>query len=653
MAEKDTKSPATGPSAGAAGLALGSALVVAGLVAIVAYAGEAVLAAMSLICVDGGVAALWVLSAAGVGVWLLRPLRLEGHPALRFATAAGAGLGVYSLAILALGLMGWWNRPIAWVFFFGGLVLGIIALRWMMTARPAEQADPVALTVRWVWVIAGLSWGTMLLAGALPPGLLWKPLDPHPYDVLSYHLQVPREWYELGRIAGLEHNVFSYFPMGVEMHFLAGMELMGGAWKGMYFAQFFTGAMAMVTALGVYGATRTLAPESRLLPTLAGVTTASTPWLIMLGSVAYTETGLLMYATLAVGWLLVGMGASGGWKAFVVGGAMAGFACGTKYTAVPMVLLGAPVAAVVAVLISRLHRRNVQIGRAIGGGAIFAIAGLVLFAPWLARNVAWTGNPVFPLMMPMLGAGHFTPEQVERFNVAHMPTEADAPLKARANLLATRIVWDWQYGYVLPLAGLVLGCIAWRDVRAMALVVLVLIVAGIWIGFTHLQGRFATVMIPMLGMLIGLAPPMVWTRLAGSVVLAVVAISGWVQISQVLEPTANIGRQGFFGIGDLSVFMPEAINPEDPPKGTVALVGDARAYVYTIPMERLRYRTAFAIKPANHWLDAWAGADQADLIVIDPNEWHRLWKTYRHIPPLPDQFQRPVTILMERQKMEW
>src|SRR5690606_12961214 len=98
---------------------------------------------------------------------------------------------------------------------------------------------------------------------------------------------------------GLEHNVFSYFPMGVEMHFLAGMELMGGAWKGMYFAQFFTGAMAMVTALGVYGATRTLAPESRLLPTLAGVTTASTPWLIMLGSVAYTETGLLMYATLA------------------------------------------------------------------------------------------------------------------------------------------------------------------------------------------------------------------------------------------------------------------------------------------------------------------------------------------------------------------
>src|SRR5690606_24589500 len=120
MAEKDTKSPATGPSAGAAGLALGSALVVTGLVAVVAYAGEAVLAAMSLICVDGGVAALWVLSAAGVGVWLLRPLRLEGHPALRFATAAGAGLGVYSLAILALGLMGWWNRPIAWVFFFGG-----------------------------------------------------------------------------------------------------------------------------------------------------------------------------------------------------------------------------------------------------------------------------------------------------------------------------------------------------------------------------------------------------------------------------------------------------------------------------------------------------------------------------------------------------
>jgi hypothetical protein len=30
------------------------------------------------------------------------------------------------------------------------------------------------------------------------PGVLWKPDDPHPYDVVSYHLQVPREWWSSG-----------------------------------------------------------------------------------------------------------------------------------------------------------------------------------------------------------------------------------------------------------------------------------------------------------------------------------------------------------------------------------------------------------------------------------------------------------------------
>ena len=34
----------------------------------------------------------------------------------------------------------------------------------------------------------------------LPPGMLWHPDEPHGYDVVEYHLQIPREWYEAGRI---------------------------------------------------------------------------------------------------------------------------------------------------------------------------------------------------------------------------------------------------------------------------------------------------------------------------------------------------------------------------------------------------------------------------------------------------------------------
>ena len=58
----------------------------------------------------------------------------------------------------------------------------------------------------------------VVIAASLSPGFLWKPLDPHPYDVLSYHLQIPREWFDAGKIVPLLHNSFSFFPMGMEMH---------------------------------------------------------------------------------------------------------------------------------------------------------------------------------------------------------------------------------------------------------------------------------------------------------------------------------------------------------------------------------------------------------------------------------------------------
>src|SRR5690606_15066197 len=120
---------------------------------------------------------------------------------------------------------------------------------------------------------------------------------------LSYHLQVPREWYEAGRIEQLDHNVFSHFPMGVEVHFLAGMHLLGGPWKGMYFASFLNAAMAVVMVAGVYGAARTLGETvgdeengrqgegAGLLAVMASATVGCVPWVMMLSSIAYAEVG--------------------------------------------------------------------------------------------------------------------------------------------------------------------------------------------------------------------------------------------------------------------------------------------------------------------------------------------------------------------------
>src|SRR5208337_2754538 len=89
------------------------------------------------------------------------------------------------------------------------------------------------------------------LAACFPPGILWGD-EPNGYDVVEYHLQVPREWFEAGRILPLHHNVFSFFPFNVEMHYLLAMFLHDGPWAGMYLAQMMHVGFCLMAAWAVF-----------------------------------------------------------------------------------------------------------------------------------------------------------------------------------------------------------------------------------------------------------------------------------------------------------------------------------------------------------------------------------------------------------------
>ena len=52
--------------------------------------------------------------------------------------------------------------------------------------------------------------------------LLGSLLPPWDFDVREYHLQVPKEWLQQGRIAFLPHNVYGNMPLAAEMHGAAG-----------------------------------------------------------------------------------------------------------------------------------------------------------------------------------------------------------------------------------------------------------------------------------------------------------------------------------------------------------------------------------------------------------------------------------------------
>src|SRR5204863_5608858 len=84
------------------------------------------------------------------------------------------------------------------------------------------------------------------------------------------------------------------------------------------------------------------------------------------------------------------------------------------------------------------------------------------------------------------------------------------------------------------------------------------------------------------------------------------------------------------GHQDLSAFLPRVARDRIIAKTNTALVGDARAFFYTLPSARLHYRTIFDVADIDPTslqtvVDAWLGPDAARLrkecyIIIDQDE---------------------------------
>jgi hypothetical protein len=567
---------------------------------------------------DGGVAAIWTAGAIGLGLLILRLLRVEATGALRIASAGGLGLGLVSLLTLGLGLAGWLNQAV--MLGMAGAGLAAMGTQVGRPRWPAWQGK------RFDWLIRpypAVFLGIAMVAAAVPPLRLWKGLgDPLPYDVLEYHLQVPREWYEAGRIVPLLHNVFSFMPFNVEMHFLDLMHLRGGPWVAMYSAQYMVLAYMVLAVLAVYGVAERVLPAA-LRPQgamLTAVAAATTPWLLLLGTVAYDEAGLLLYGALAIAWTLP---AKSGWRDWLLGGVCAGLACGCKYTAVPMVLLAWPVAR--AVFAPRPKATCLL---------WFMLAGLAVWCPWTIRNLFWTGNPVFPEAMNVLGRAHFSPEQAERWEAAHAADPQSQSLWGRVRAFGEQVLIDKRYGPALWLGAALALALLRRRPEARALAVYIALLAVFWMGFTHLQSRFFVLAIIPASLLIGLMyevpPARLWA-------FGIVAVMPWFGLPLVHGELWKASNPPTFGSLQLWVIDGE-MEKLVADNAKVALVGDAMAFKWGTPMRNLKYRTVFDVdqKPGQSLEDAWLGPDAAEIrrdfkIQVDETELERLAGTYRSL----------------------
>lgn len=464
------------------------------------------------------VAALW-LAALGLG-W---PLRWGLVPTARRGLAVQLAAGLAALLLLAwmLALAGLLGTNGSWTLLAVGWALLVAQM-----ASPANRALWSAIPwpdLPWTVVLAGPAVGLLIVACAIPPGLLW-PVEAWGYDVMSYHLQIPREWLALGRMEGLPHNVYSYLPSLMEAGYMLVGALHGSMYDAIYTAQFFHASLALAAAITLGCLVERWAGKTA--GAAAAAVMLAVPWTIITGSLAYDEMGMM---AAGAGALLVAFDPVGrSWRGGALVGFLAGAATLAKLPAGPMIALPIALAMLLNLNVQesdtiiespKAVRQREPAAPSSRWPSVLAalIAGLLTLSPYLIRNAIWTGNPVFPFAADALGRGHWTPVEVQRWQSGHAPagrfnerlTELGRHWLCNAGYGAVeaaprpRVGSDWrnvasfpvEWGFPVLWSAAGLGALAglsWRRRRKATGAMLLMLVCQVafWLLGTHLQSRF-------------------------------------------------------------------------------------------------------------------------------------------------------------------
>lgn len=484
------------------------------------------------------IAALWI-GAAGYG-YALRQLLIPAVHRGRGCMVTELALGIAGLLVVnwLVAWAGWLSQNGAVAVFGAGALLNLLKLLPKKGVRRGERRTPI---VPWAVLLLVPGFVLLLIAACCPPGTLWR-VEAFGYDVTSYHLQLPREWLNMGSMAGLEHNVYSFLPSLIEGGYLLIGTLSGSVLMGVYTCQLFHVTLALLAAAAIG---KTIATKTT---TSAGIGAAAlflaVPWVTVAGSMAYNEMGVMAFGAAA---LLIAFGEAGTSRRGAVAiGFLVGAATLSKLTAGVMVAV--PVGLILLFGLNRnafTHSPNSPARkggvnatptndedvkgtraqpRPPGRGYVFsmclqrasiaALAGFLTLSPYFFRNYSATGNPVFPFAADALGAGHWNETLVERWDTAHgLSPKHEGKLDALGRQWLFNTGFGAVGGHVTPretqnmarfdreggvpplwiavaVAGVLL--LIHQDTRRLAGALLLMLSAQVlfWMFATHMQSRF-------------------------------------------------------------------------------------------------------------------------------------------------------------------
>jgi 4-amino-4-deoxy-L-arabinose transferase-like glycosyltransferase len=376
---------------------------------------------------------------------------------------------------------------------------------------PVQPTGPELLTRRWLWL-------------ALPPALLivlGAMLPPVEFDVLEYHAQAPKEYFQNGRIEFLPHNVYANMPLGTEMLSLLGMVVSGDWWTGALVGKTLIGLFAPLAALAL------LAAGLRLGSLTAGVVAASgylaIPWIAMVSTLGLVEGVLACYLLLTwyALWLWVAArkdGGAGNSSWLFLAGLFAGSAVACKYPAALFVLVPT---VVFVVAIAR--------GRATQGVMLLLLGAAICSGPWLGRNLMATGNPTYPLLHGWFGPESRSEALDARWRAAHRPPnfEPGDLIRRMGDVL---LYSEWNSPLIVPLAVLAFMAAGHRRLKLWALGYAAFVLLAWWL-LTHRIDRFWIPLFPIFALLAGWGATwnrgILWRRVLKTLLIGTTLANVW------------------------------------------------------------------------------------------------------------------------------
>ena len=350
-------------------------------------------------------AALLVAAAAvGLGDLLRRVLGAEASLtfAERLALDYGLGAGLLGVLTLFLGRMGWLSPSLV------RTGLAVVAIGGLRTSRHWRARQR-----KHQWLVGGRRW--LLFGPFVVLMVLGSMLPSIDFDVLEYHLQGPKEYYQAGRISFLPHNVYTNMPFDVEMLHLLAMEVMGDWWWGGLSGQLLVALFAPAAAVLIAGTARR--GGSNRAGWIAALVYLSTPWIYRMAVIAYVEGPLCFYHAALV-WVVVACEGAGGvqvLRRFWLLGLLAGCAMGCKYTG----LVSAVIPFGLLAVVEACRRRSPAL---VG---CYVLGWAIVMVPWLGKNVIDTGNPVYPLECRVFPSPEWDAVREARWQQVHGPRKID------------------------------------------------------------------------------------------------------------------------------------------------------------------------------------------------------------------------------------